>query len=1457
MAQRRTHLLCTAVLVLTSVVRAEHRELYVKSTPDQQCPQGYLCLTLLDYLHSTSATFTTNTTLHFLPGNHSAVWPHNMTLVISNVSNLVLTGPKLGPGESPQTSVWCNYTMQFHFRYITDLAIRNILFTECGTSHTTPEKEVIFTSSSPSAALQFNASKNVIIESVHVSWSEGYGVYTLNIVGHCLITNCVLTCNGWTRYPQAEGNAYFAYEQKENFHNSVKSTLAISHTNASGIDAVKSSTTTGGITVAVHNIAIQYQLNVTLINCSFHNSNGVNMRIELFDSQPLLSLMVLVIDCTFKNSRGWKGRGLSLVSTCTEPGCVTQQEDNSQIWIFIINSFFIGNEGEGLYSSITAKLYSLQVLNSHFIANTDGGAWIIAPKVRNYNTTVDIRLHNSTFQKNKGHDSTSVLYLSADDIIDHLVLVISGCQFKDNDAHKGVVYLTAYKTPALLSIYDTHWYNNSRGQLIIYLERQTEVLVTDCTFQYGHTRGGAIIIDVFIPAIVKFSRHNITIIRTEFVNNKAEIGGGLYISMIPFTLIRIIGCVFRNNNAVSGGALLIVIGDPRRNFVAYTESLPSLVVINHTIISENSAIRCAGICIRIAPLPPYEHKWLTAMEIHSTQFKHNKGASVTVLEDNGYITSSRIIISDSLFYDNVAASHVELNDKNLAIINVKGGILGVGVQLIIIETEFIGNNGRCIAIDGSQLSLKQKIKFTNNTAYAGAAILLDCSDTNLPSILSLYPNTTVLITNNTAQYCGGGIAVNPGCYNNINQCFYHAPCWNQSLPCTVHMEGNSAQIAGNSIYGPSVDSCEPRLSDLFSIIEGQSAKEVVTFEQYSICFCVRDSINRLKYELELSKQVRPGQEITIQAHVCTRPLSDRKDYAIRAKINGNQTGKLGERQAIQEVAEPCNNLTYSVSTAKEFVIVRLYHDTITSTRQTLLKLTILPCPLGFKLDNGLKCDCADHLLLSIPGITCNITTNLINVLSAVWIGNYTDGKLVAHLNCPLDYCIAQPHSIDLQQQDLQCTNNRSGVLCGACKAGLSLTLGTGKCVDYCLNYHLFLIFLFALAGVLLVLLLLYCNLNVSVGTINALIFYANMIHVNRTAFFAQNNNSIMRFLAVFIAWLNLDLGMDTCFYKGMTAYANIWMQFVFPVYMWMLVFVIIYASRHSVTVSKLIGRNSVPTLATLFLLSYAKLLRTVIATVSPITIHNESGNTHLVWLMDGNVPFLRGKHAALFCMALLTVLLYILPLTLLTLLAPLLQARTHHPLLRWVVRIKPLLDAYQGPYKDKYRYWTGVMLTMRLVLFTVFATNTLGDSNINLFLITLAIILYLLFQMYATNVLKNHLNLIIECFYSLNLSVYASATILLKGKKKDPEHLTWVMVGSALAMFCFIITWHLYTYVSIIHDTLGRLKVFLKSHFKRRAENGTRHECRGPITPPPARQSAPTTSVIDMKDLREPLLTDN
>ena len=109
------------------------------------------------------------------------------------------------------------------------------------------------------------------------------------------------------------------------------------------------------------------------------------------------------------------------------------------------------------------------------------------------------------------------------------------------------------------------------------------------------------------------------------------------------------------------------------------------------------------------------------------------------------------------------------------------------------------------------------------------------------------------------------------------------------------------------------------------------------------------------------------------------------------------------------------------------------------------------------------------------------------------------------------------------------------------------------------------------------------NLTVSTGTLNGLIFYANIIRASQAVFFPPEIGS--SFLSIFIAWLNLDLGIETCFYDGLDAYAKILLQFVFPLYIWLMVITIIVASHYSSTASKIFGNNAVQVLATLFLLS--------------------------------------------------------------------------------------------------------------------------------------------------------------------------------------------------------------------------------------------------------------------------------
>ena len=128
-------------------------------------------------------------------------------------------------------------------------------------------------------------------------------------------------------------------------------------------------------------------------------------------------------------------------------------------------------------------------------------------------------------------------------------------------------------------------------------------------------------------------------------------------------------------------------------------------------------------------------------------------------------------------------------------------------------------------------------------------------------------------------------------------------------------------------------------------------------------------------------------------------------------------------------------------------------------------------------------------------------------------------------------------------------------------------------------------------GVALVFFLLVFKLTVAAGTLSGLVFYANIIGPNHTIFLQVESTNPF---SVFIAWLNLDFGIEACFYNGMDIYSEAWLQFVFPVYIWMLVGVVMFISHFSRRFMNLLGKNPVSVLATLILLSYTKILRTLI-----------------------------------------------------------------------------------------------------------------------------------------------------------------------------------------------------------------------------------------------------------------------
>ena len=119
--------------------------------------------------------------------------------------------------------------------------------------------------------------------------------------------------------------------------------------------------------------------------------------------------------------------------------------------------------------------------------------------------------------------------------------------------------------------------------------------------------------------------------------------------------------------------------------------------------------------------------------------------------------------------------------------------------------------------------------------------------------------------------------------------------------------------------------------------------------------------------------------------------------------------------------------------------------------------------------------------------------------------------------------------------------------------------------------------------------------------------------------------------------------METCLFHSLTANSKAWLQFVFPFYIWSIAGLIIILAKYSDRVARVMGNNSVPVLTNLFLLSHAKLLRTIITALSYTMVYTSHGPK-----ADGNVDYLGTQHAPLFTTAVAVLLflwlLYTLPL---------------------------------------------------------------------------------------------------------------------------------------------------------------------------------------------------------------------
>ena len=689
-----------------------------------------------------------------------------------------------------------------------------------------------------------------------------------------------------------------------------------------------------------------------------------------------------------------------------------------------------------------------------------------------------------------------------------------------------------------------------------------------------------------------------------------------------------------------------------------------------------------------------------------------------------------------------------------------------GSTLHVSGCEFTGNNISAVKALASNITVSGNLTFSSNRALAGTAFIFVYD-----SVLTVAQNSHIYFLHNQATNFGGVfyIAYNrmhPVAWDlfpviiNVMQYYSRSTCFlnteGRISQTSFTFVNNSAVKGGDILYGGQLaygldgaQNCLDSFRNTSNI--SQSGLSLISSDPLRVCLCNGTGQPDCLVVIDPTPHtVYPGQTINISAVVVGQDFGTVSGSAYAQFLQRGSPPQLEPGQKIQGVTQhKCHHLYYTIfswNEVSEAVLTLTAHDSYVSDIEhydidsgtlnmwllpyrisapdalgpfvytknpVYVNISLLPCPPGFMLTTHtpFRCDC-NSLLQQMHGIKCHIQEQTIGRSGLLWVGmiqddNGTNGTVAASEYCPLDYCNKKESNVTLNEPDSQCNYNHSGTLCGGCQPGLSLALGGAQCMQ-CSNNYLALLIPLTLAGPILVFSIKVLDLTISHGTLNGLIFYANIVKANEYIFLPQGKTNP---LTVFIAWLNLDLGVETCLFQGLTAYSKTWLQFVFPFYIWTIAGLIIIIAKYSDRVAKVMGNNSVPVLATLFLLSYAKLLRTIITALTYTMVYTSHG-PKAVWTADGNVDYLGPQHAPLFATAVAVLLFLWLPYTLLLFLGQWLHRCNCRLVVRLLMKIKPFLDAHYGPLKGKHRYWFGTLLLVRAAILLISALIPANRSSI-------------------------------------------------------------------------------------------------------------------------------------------------
>ena len=793
----------------------------------------------------------------------------------------------------------------------------------------------------------------------------------------------------------------------------------------------------------------------------------------------------------------------------------------------------------------------------------------------------------------------------------------------------------------------------------------------------------------------------------QFIHNSATLGGAIHLRG-QATILLEGSCViaFKDNKATESGGALYIASYSTAVFTGYSKVTYS----NNEVTQYGGAIYCG------------DHSNITLDDNVAVNFTNNTseyGGALSVIQSNLTFNGNSL----AKFTNNIAE---------------RGGAFYVLQSSVTLEGNITANFTENKAKNGGAISIVESFAafagnsqtqfFSNSATGSGGAMYLSNHFTvnmSYTSHIEFYHNTAN--RHGGAIYCDLTKSTNNKLTFNITDIVFYS----------------NADLLGSDVYVDIPTSCDETCVNNSIINKGyrqfgvviKTSPRKLEFNDSAVT-CV-DNDNDTNCQTYLTKNTMLGQEIIINA--CALDYFNQPAGPTQFELSGEDQDHhlIGSDNVLISctVFEGVSINGERVFEATNYSInITSYDGSISDVKKFAIELIteLSACHPGF-YHNVNTCVCySDSDIVSCSGSTSSIKRGY-------WFGEVNDKATVAI--CPNSYCnftCCETANGFLKLSPVranQCNSQRSGTACGGCKEGYTLSFDSIECVsvDTCTTGQTVLVVTLSILYwvVIVILVFIVTYYHIGIGYLYAITYYYSMVDILLSERL-YSSQGLFTFVSIMSSTAKVTpqfLG-QLCLVTNMSGIDQQFIHYAHPLAVTIIIVLICIAARISYKVSLFVSRGIIHVICFLLLLSYTSVATTSFLLLRSLTFDNVD---KVYTYLSPDSEYFHGRHLPYVIIAIVCSLIIVMGLPLLLLLEPFLNHKINF------TRMKPLLDQFQGCYKDKYRSFAAYYMTCRLVIILIIIANPSNNNTTQYSLIiansTLALI-HVTLRPYGSNILN-------------------------------------------------------------------------------------------------------------------------